>query len=56
MDPATAQALADGYVAYLTTGDAAVFGMFSPEFSDDVSKTRGRPTARPRSTTGAARW
>ena len=41
MDHAGAQALADGYLAYLTTGDTSVFTMFSPEIYDNVSKTRG---------------
>lgn len=41
MDDVRAQALADGYVAYLATGDAAVLDMFSPDFYDNVSKTRG---------------
>jgi lactoylglutathione lyase len=41
MDAGTAQALADGYVAYLTTGDTSVLDMFSAEFYDNVSKTRG---------------
>jgi predicted ester cyclase len=41
MNSGTAQALADGYVAYLTTGDTSVLGMFSPDFYDNVSKTRG---------------
>jgi lactoylglutathione lyase len=41
MDHASAQALADGYVAYITTGDTAVLTMFSPDFYDNVSKTRG---------------
>lgn len=41
MDSATAQALADGYLAYNLTGDTAVFEMFAPDFYDNVSKTRG---------------
>jgi predicted ester cyclase len=41
MDDARAQALADGYVAYIATGDATVLTMFSPEFYDHVSETRG---------------
>ena len=41
MDHAGAQALADGYVAYTTTGDTSVLTMFSPDIYDNVSKTRG---------------
>ena len=41
MNTATAQALADGYLAYSTTGDTSVLKMFSPDFYDNVSKTRG---------------
>ena len=41
MDHAGARALADGYIAYTTTGDTSVFTMFSPEIYDNVSKTRG---------------
>jgi hypothetical protein len=41
MDHAIAQALADGYIAYSTTGDTSVLGMFSPDFYDNVSKTHG---------------
>ena len=41
MDQATAQGLADGYVAYWTTGDRSVLRMFSPNFYDIVSRTRG---------------
>jgi predicted ester cyclase len=37
----TAQALADGYTAYITTGDTSVLQTFSPDFYDNVSKTRG---------------
>jgi lactoylglutathione lyase len=41
MDHASAQALADGCVAYVTTGDTSVLRMFSPDFYDNVSQTRG---------------
>lgn len=41
MDDARAQALADGYLTYITSGDASVLAMFSPEFYDNVSETRG---------------
>jgi predicted ester cyclase len=41
VDPATGHALADGYLAYSTSGDPSVLAMFSPEFYDNVSKTRG---------------
>ena len=41
MDDARAQALADGYIAYIATGDTSVMAMFSPEFYDNVSRTRG---------------
>jgi lactoylglutathione lyase len=41
MNSDTAQALADGYTAYITTGDTSVLQMFSPDFYDNVSKTRG---------------
>ena len=41
MDQATAQGLADGYVAYWTTGDKSVLRLFSPNFYDIVSRTRG---------------
>jgi predicted ester cyclase len=40
VDQATAQALADGYAAFNTTGDLSVLAMFSPEFYD-VSGRRG---------------
>jgi lactoylglutathione lyase len=43
MDQPTAQALADGYAAYLATGDPSVLTMFSAEFYDNVSKQRGLP-------------
>jgi len=42
MDQVTAQALADGYTAYTTTGDRSIMAMFSPDFYDNVSKQRGR--------------
>ena len=41
MDHAGAQALADGYIAYTTTGDTSVLTMFSCDIYDNVSKTRG---------------
>ncbi len=41
MDQATAQALADGYIAYSTTGDMSVMKKFSPDFYDNVSGQRG---------------
>ena len=41
MDDATAQALADGYVAYTSTGDLSIMRMFSPDFFDNVSGRRG---------------
>jgi predicted ester cyclase len=41
MDQASAQALADGYIAYITAGDTSVLKTFSPDFYDNVSKTRG---------------
>jgi predicted ester cyclase len=41
MDPAKAQALADGYAAYITVGDLSVLRMFSPDFYDNVSKQSG---------------
>lgn len=41
MNAATAQALADGYLAYSTSGDRSVLSMFSPDFYDNVSKTSG---------------
>jgi hypothetical protein len=37
MDEATAQALAEGYLAYTVSGDDAVLRMFSPDFFDNVS-------------------
>lgn len=36
-----AQALADGYVAYMATGDVAVLRMFSPTFFDNMSRQSG---------------
>ena len=36
-----AQALADGYAAYIAVGDTSVLSRFSPEFSDNVSGQRG---------------
>jgi predicted ester cyclase len=41
MDRSTAQALADGYLAYLTNGDMSIMSMFSPDFYDNVSGQRG---------------
>jgi lactoylglutathione lyase len=41
MDHAGAQALADGYLAYTTTGDTSALTMFSRDIYDNVSKTRG---------------
>jgi lactoylglutathione lyase len=41
MESTTARALADGYVAYMATGDTSVLHMFSSDFYDNVSKTRG---------------
>jgi predicted ester cyclase len=41
MEDARAQALADGYAAYTTTGDLSVMEMFSPDFYDNVSGQRG---------------
>lgn len=41
MDKATAQALADGYLAYGNSGDTSVMAMFSPDLYDNVSKTSG---------------
>jgi hypothetical protein len=41
MDSTTARALADGYVAYIATGDTSVLRMFSSDFYDNVSQTRG---------------
>lgn len=41
MNQATAQALADGYAAYIARGDMSVLRMFSPEFYDNVSGQRG---------------
>ena len=41
MDDATAQELADGYLAYSATGDMTVMSRFSPDFVDNVSGQRG---------------
>jgi hypothetical protein len=41
MEEATAQALADGYLAFGTTGDLSLPHMFSPGFHDNVSGQRG---------------
>jgi predicted ester cyclase len=41
MDNASAQAIADGYITYFTTGDTSVLRMFAPDFYDNVSQTRG---------------
>ena len=41
MDRATAQALAEGYLADTTTGDRSVLARFSPDFDDNVSGQRG---------------
>ena len=41
MDDAAAQALAEGYVAFLESGDRSVFEMFSPDFHDHVSHQSG---------------
>jgi lactoylglutathione lyase len=41
VDSATAQALADGYIAYSTIGDRSVLQTFSADFYDNVSRTRG---------------
>jgi SnoaL-like domain len=41
VDEATAQALAEGYLAYTVSGDDAVLRMFSPDFFDNVSGRRG---------------
>jgi hypothetical protein len=35
VDQATAQALAEGYLAYTTTGDRSVLARFSADFYDD---------------------
>ncbi len=37
MDCEIAKELADGYCAYLTSGDRGVFTMFSEKFFDNVS-------------------
>jgi predicted ester cyclase len=41
VDRATAQALADGYLAYTVAGDLSVLSTFSPDFYDNVSGQRG---------------
>ena len=41
MDRTTAQALADGYLAYLSNGDMSIMSMFAPDFYDNVSRQRG---------------
>ena len=41
MDHETAKELADGYCAYLTSGDGGVFRMFSESFFDNVSGRSG---------------
>jgi predicted ester cyclase len=41
MDEATVQALAEGYLAYMVSGDDAVLRMFSPDFFDNVSGRSG---------------
>ena len=41
MDRATAQALADGYLAYLARGDMSIMSTFSADFYDNVSGQRG---------------
>jgi lactoylglutathione lyase len=41
MDHATAQALAESYVAFFTTGDLSFRSQFSPDFYDHVSGQRG---------------
>ena len=44
MDHATAQALAEGYQAFITTGDMAFLSSFSPDFYDNVNGQRGLET------------
>ena len=41
MDQETARDLADGYCAYLASGDGGVFRMFSDSFFDNVSGRSG---------------
>jgi hypothetical protein len=41
IDEEFAQALAEGYVAYMATGDDAVLELFSPNFFDNVSGQSG---------------
>ena len=41
IDGVTAQALAEGYVAYMASGDDRVLEMFSPAFFDNVSGRSG---------------
>ena len=41
MDHQTAKELADGYCAYLMSGDGGVFRMFSESFFDNVSGRSG---------------
>ena len=40
MHEATAQALAEGYAAFFTTGDLGFLSMFSPDFYDNVHTFR----------------
>jgi predicted ester cyclase len=47
----SSEALARGYAAYLESGDDAVFGLFSPDFFDNVSGQRGLEIFRT-----VARW
>ena len=41
MDQVTAQALAEGYQAFNTSGDLGFLSMFSPDFYDNVNGQRG---------------
>jgi predicted ester cyclase len=41
MDSAAAQALAEGYLAYTTSGDESVLSLFSARFFDNVSGQSG---------------
>jgi predicted ester cyclase len=41
MDQGAAQTVADGYAAYIATGDLTVLDKFSPEFYDNVSGQQG---------------
>ena len=41
MDTELANAIADGYERWATTGDQSVLALFSPTFIDNVSGQRG---------------